>query len=593
MTPPTSGEGTGALTVEHSRQRQLGRATALSAGGTIISRASGLLRLVVIAYALGSSSLADAFNLSNNTPNMIHDLVLGGVLAATFVPVFVERLTRESREVAMESISAVLTVAGVMLVFATVAFILLAPAIIDLYTFGLKNLAERAVAVELLRFFAPQLLFYGAISLMTAVLATQDRFVAAGIVPVINNIVGIIVLASFAALAHTADARVASSHQGLIMLLGIGTTVAVGLQAVALVPSLRRCGVRLHFRFSPRDPAVSMILSMSGWTFAFVVANQVAVFVIMALAKHLGAVSVYTYAFTFFQFPFAIAATSIIAVATPQIARAYTKHDTALVGATFGKATAQVLTVILPAMVGYLLLARPAMTLVLQHGNLGASGAQLTGAVLILFALGLPGFCVFFLATRTFQAMRDSRTTFALYLFENVLNIAVAIALYHRLGAQGLALSYSIAYTLSALGAVYLLRERLGTVGGHSVVRASVRALVLSLLMALVVALVIAVIGTGTGLSGWLRLVVAVAAGIGTYVLGAGIAGIVRTRRSRMRRRHHPEPAVRQTVVPMVNYQRGGAREDRSRNRQRKRPSFVRLRSRGRHFRAARRPPRR
>ncbi|HVB02039.1 MAG TPA: murein biosynthesis integral membrane protein MurJ [Acidimicrobiales bacterium] len=593
MTPPTSGESAGALSIERSRQRQLGRATALSAGGTIVSRVSGLLRLVVIAYALGSSSLADAFNLSNNTPNMIHDLVLGGVLAATFVPVFVERLTHATREEAMDSISAVLTVAGMMLVIATVAFILLAPAIIDLYTFGLKNLAERAVAVELLRFFAPQLLFYGAISLMTAVLATQDRFAAAGIVPVINNVVGIIVLASFAALAHTADAATASSHQGLIMLLGIGTTLAVGLQAFALVPALRRCGVRLRFRFHPGDPAVSMILSMSGWTFAFVVANQVAVFVIMALATHLGAVSVYTYAFTFFQFPFAIAATSIIAVATPQIARAYTKRDTALVGATFGKAVAQVLTVILPSMVGYLLLARPAMTLVLQHGNLGASGAQLTGAVLILFALGLPGFCVFFLATRTFQAMRDTRTTFALYLFENALNIAIAIALYHRLGAQGLALSYSIAYTLSALGAVYLLRERLGTIGGRSVVRSSVRALVLSLLMAVVVALLVAVIGTGTGISGWLRLVVAITAGIGTYVFGAGVAGVLGKRRSRQRQLRRRRPAKRQTVIPIANYQRGEARENRSGNRQLKRLTSIRLRSRGRHFRASRRPPRR
>lgn len=588
MTPPTQSRRAGPAAAPRSRQRQLGRATALSAGGTIISRASGLLRLVVIAYALGSSSLADAFNLSNNTPNMIHDLVLGGVLSATFVPVFVERLSRATREEATESISAVLTISAIMLVVATVAFILLAPAIIDLYTFGLKNLAERAVAVELLRFFAPQLLFYGAISLMTAVLATQDRFAAAGIVPVINNVVGIFVLASFAALAHTADAGTASSHQTLLTFLGIGTTLAVGLQAVALVPSVRRCGLRLNFRFHPSDPAVSMILSMSGWTFAFVVANQVAVFVIMALAVHIGAVSVYTYAFTFFQFPFAIAATSIIAIATPQIARAYTNDDVALVGSRFGRATAQVLTVILPSMVGYLLLARPAMTLVLQHGNLGPAGAKLTGAVLILFALGLPGFCVFFLATRTFQAMRDSRTTFALYVVENALNIGLAIVLFHRLGAQGLALSYSIAYTVSALGAVYLLRERLGTIGGRSVLRATMRAFILSLLMALVVALVVAVIGTGTGVVGWLKLFVAIGAGIGTYVLGAGTAGVVGGVRNRKLARRAPDPVV----VPMSNYQRGSI-ENRRGNRQLKRLAPIGIRSRGRHFRSSRRPPRR
>ncbi len=586
MTPPTDSRRGAPERVQTPRQRQLGRATLLTAGGTIISRFTGLLRLVVIAYALGASNLADAFNLSNNTPNMIHDLVLGGVLSATFVPVFVDRITKSSSKESTDSISAVLTVSFAMLIVATVCFVLLAPAIVDLYTVGLNDLAERSVTVELLRLFAPQLLFYGAISLMTAVLATQDRFVLAGIVPIINNVVGIIVLATFAVLAHTTSAAVASAHQPLIIFLGVGTSLAVGLQACALIPAIRRCGLRLHVRLRPDDPAVSMILSMSGWTFALVLANQVAVFFIMALATHLGGVSVYTYAFTFFQFPFAIAATSIIAIATPDIARAFSNNDIALVGTRFGKATAQVLTLVLPCVVGYLLLGRPAMTLILQHGHLGPSGAKLTGAVLILFALGLPGFCVFFLATRTFQAMRDSRTTFCLYLVENGLNIVLAIALFHPLGVQGLALSYSIAYTVSALGAVYLLRRRLGTVGGRGMLRSSLRAITLSLFMALVVAFVVAVVGVGTGLSGWVRLIFAVIVGVAAYVVGAGVGALFDARRAVTRRRVKQN----QVVVPIANYQRG-TRENRSRDRQLKRLAPVRLRASGRHFRSTRRPP--
>jgi putative peptidoglycan lipid II flippase len=205
---------------------------------------------------------------------------------------------------------------------------------------------------------------------------------------------------------------------------------------------------------------------------------------------------------------------------------------------------------------------------------------------LILFALGLPGFCVFFLATRTFQAMRDSRTTFILYLIENTLNITIAIALYHRLGAQGLALSYSIAYTVSALGAVYILKGRLGTIGGRGVVRSSVRALALSVFMAFVVAFVVAVIGTGTGISGWLRLLVAIGAGIGAYIFGAGVASIAGAKRAAMQRKTERD----RVIVPISNY-RGGSLANRSRDRQLKRLAPVRLRALGRHYRAARRPP--
>ncbi len=583
MTPPTNRPSRAA----HTRQRHLGRSAALSAGGTILSRFTGLLRLIVIAYTLGSANLADAFNLSNNTPNMIHDLVLGGVLAATFVPVFVDRLAKVSRTEAAASISTVLTLSLIVLSIATVLFELLAPAIIDLYTVGLHDLAERAVAVELLRLFAPQLLFYGAISLITAVLATQDRFALAGIVPVINNVVGIVVLASFAALAHTASAQGATQHQSLLIFLGVGTTLGVALQAVALLPSLRRCGLGLHLRFRSGDPAVAMVVSLSSWTLGFVVANQAAVFIVMALAAHLGAVSIYTYAFTFFQMPFAIAATSIIAVATPEIARAHVQGDRSLVGTRFGRATAQVLTVILPATVGYLLLGRAAMTLVLRHGHLSASGAHLTGSVLIDFSLGLPAFCLFFLATRTFQAIHEPRTTFLLYLLENGTNIVLAFVLFHRFGVQGLALSYSIAYTLAAAVAIVLLRKRLGTIGGTAIRQSVLRAVGLSIVMAFVVAFVVAVLGIGSGLGGWVKMALAVIAGLGAYLIGAGVASAIEARRAPK----HAVPAVRNaTVVPMANYQRGSI-ADRNRDRQLKRLAPVRLRARGRYLRSTRRPP--
>ena len=114
----------------------LGAATTYVAVGTLISRVTGLLRILVAIYALGYSTLSDSFNLANNTPNIVHDLVLGGILTATFVPVFVTRLATRSQAEAVESISAVLTLAAGVLVVATLVLCLAAPLIIDLYTIG-------------------------------------------------------------------------------------------------------------------------------------------------------------------------------------------------------------------------------------------------------------------------------------------------------------------------------------------------------------------------------------------------------------------------------------------------------------------------
>ena len=528
------------------RANQLARASLGTASATLLSRLTGLLRLVVLAYALGGAKLADAFNLANNTPNMIHDLVLGGVLASTFVPVFVERLATRSRDEAVESISAVVSLSVVVLVVTTVLFWLAAPAVIDLYTFGKTAPAERAVAVDLLRMFAPQLLCYGAISLMAAILATRDRFVTVGFVPVLNNLVGIAVLLAFAVVGHTATITGVRAHTGLLELLGIGTTAGVALQALALVPSMARAGLRLRFVWRPRDPAVRTIMALSGWTFGFVVANQLAVFIVLALEYHLGPgnVSAYTYAFQFFQFPFGVVAVSVINVASPDLTRAWASGQLATMGRRVGRATRQTLALVLPSTVGYLLLARPIIDLVLRHHALTVGEARTTAEVLVMFALGLPAFCIFLVTIRAFQAMQDTRTAFVLYVLENGTNILAAILLYHVLGVRGLALSYSIAYTVGAAVSLLVLRERLGTIGGRGVLVASLRSLALSLVMAFVVALVSAVLGagTGSGAGGWARLVVTVLAGGAVYLGGAGAASAVRSwQTSRRRGRDHPK----------------------------------------------------
>ncbi len=525
---PPGGPGVG-------RPAQLDRASVFTAAGTLLSRLSGLVRLVVLAGALGGASLATGFNLANNTPNMVHDLVLGGVLAATFVPVFVDRLASRSRDEAVESISAVVTLALVVLVTTSVLLAVLAPQVVGAYTAGAAAASPpaRAVAVELLRWFAPQVFFYGAVSLMSAVLATRDRFAVVGIVPVLNNVVSVGVLVAFAvasrhlAVAGTVPIAAVRHDQGLVTLLGLGTTLGVAVQAVALVPSMRRCGIRLRLVWRPGDPAVRTIVALSGWTFGFVAANQVAVFVVLALEYHLGggSVSAYTYAYQFFVFPFAVVAVSVINVASPDMARSWASGDVTLMGKQFARATRQTLALVLPAAIGYLLLARPAMVLLLQHGAEHHADAELTASVLAMFALGLPGFSVFFLATRAFQAMQDTRTAFVCYALENGTNVLLAFVLYTPLGVRGLALAYSVAYTLAAIVALAVLRERIGRIGGRALLLGAGRAVILSLVMAFSVALASALLGDGTGLVGWAKLVAEVLTGALVYLGGAGAAG--------------------------------------------------------------------
>lgn len=517
------------------RHERLGRVTAYVAAGTLISRVTGLLRILAAVYALGYSSLSDAFNLANNTPNIVHDLVLGGILAATFVPVFVNRLNTRPETEAIDSISSIVTLSGGVLVVATVLFFIGAPFIIDLYTVGSHGpriAAERQVATELLRWFTPQLLAYGAISLMTAVLSTVRRFTVPAFAPILNNVVAIAVLLEFAASTkvHTAGG-VLGDHR-LLVLLGLGTTLGVMAQAAVLVPSLLRCELPVRFRWRPDDPAVREVLRLSGWTFGFVIANQVAVFVVSALAVSIGAatrtatLTAYTYAFTFFQLPFGIIAVSVMATVTPALATRFSDGDLDGFAHQFGLGMRRMLAGIIPASVGYLLLAGPAMSLI-SFGAGGvnrSSGAQLTASLLALLALGLPGYCAYLLAIRAFQAMRDTKTPFMLYLLENGLNVGLAFAFRTSLEAKSLALSLTIAYTVAAVAALFALRIRVGGLGGWAVGRYALRTLLCSVVMAFAVAVALAGVGSDHGAGLLVRVVAGVVAGVVAFGAAAGLA---------------------------------------------------------------------
>src|SRR5271165_394054 len=134
-TPPGSeGSVGGAGGGGYGLSESMRRATAWMAVGTTLSRLSGVGRILALAYALGLTHLADSYNLANTTPNMIYDIVLGGVLSATFIPVFVDRLATRSEREAWRAISSVVTVSLAVLVIACVGLWFVAPLVIGAFT---------------------------------------------------------------------------------------------------------------------------------------------------------------------------------------------------------------------------------------------------------------------------------------------------------------------------------------------------------------------------------------------------------------------------------------------------------------------------
>ena len=494
------------------------------AGGTLVSRLSGLLRILVLAYVLGFSAMADSYNLANTIPNMLFDLILGGIAGATFIPVFVERLALDGERRAWRSISSVLTASVTLLFAATVLVWLVAPQVVQAFTFvhpahgdAAATAVQRGMATTFLRWFTPQIFLYGFIGIATALLNIRRVFAAPAWAPIANNIVCVAVLWWF----HSTSGHSVHSMQSHLNGLAAGTTLGVLIQALILLPSLWRADLgRLRWRWHFREPVVTHIARLGSWSVGIVMANQLSLYVILAMAFGLGGVgpiSAYTYGWAFMQMPYAVIVVSVLNVMSPELAALAAAHETEAFTARLTRGLSRSLTVIVPLTVFFVVMAQPIVAIFLHHAD--ARHPLRVGVALAVLAAGLPGFTLFQISIRALQSLQLAREAFWLYFVENLLTVVIAVLIGQH-SFSGLMASISLAYTLAAIVAMAVLHEK-GIYLLPSLRERDFRITAAwSLVGAMIMALVYNLYNWTTGLGLFARTVVAGGTGVGVVLVG-------------------------------------------------------------------------
>jgi putative peptidoglycan lipid II flippase len=499
--------------------------------GTALSRATGFLRLTAAAAALGAGIVPSAYNTANVTPNIVYELVLGGILTSVFVPVFVEWLDKRGHEEAWALARRVLTLALVSLSVIAAAGMALAPWIMRLYYVGAPartREASIALGAFFLRWFMPQIVFYGVGAVAIGLLNAHRRFAVPMFAPILNNVAVICTFVAFAWL-HSGSVTAATVTPGQRLLLGVGTTLGVVAMTVALWPSLRAIGFRWRPRFDWRDEGVRRLARLAAWVVVYVVANQVAYVVVLVLAgQEASWYTIYSYAFILFQLPYAIFAVSIFTALVPSMSGRWADRDVESLRHLLSRGLRMTAVIVLPATAGYLTLAGPITRLLLRHGQFGAADAATTARTLQAFALGLVFFATFQLLTRTFYSMQDSRTPALVNVVSASVNIGLDVLYVNGLGlgVQGLALGHASTYAFSTLVSLILLRRRLGGIDGtrvaSSVARIAGGALVTAASAWLVARGVARVVDAGSVTGQVAQVAAAVLAGVLAF-LGAAV----------------------------------------------------------------------
>lgn len=507
----------------------LARGAAAITAATALSRATGFVRVVAVAAAMGTTFLANTYQTANTAPNVVFELVAAGVLTSIFVPTFVEYLVRGEREEGWAAANALASVAIVALIGLALVVALFAPLVMRLLTIGVARGALRddeiALGSTFLRLFAPQVVFYGAGMIMTGALQAHRRFALPAIAPIFNNVVVIAVYFTYAAMRSGQSPSVRGITTGETWVLGAGTTLGVVAMTVCLVPQLARLGWRFRFDFSPSHPAVKRGARLGVWALSYAGGYQAGLIVVLVLANRVqGGVAAYQWAYTFFYLPYALFAVPIFSVLFTAMSEHVALGQREGLLARLDEGMRMMSFILIPIAAGMIAIAGPLARLTLDYGVMTQRGAALVARVIAGFVVGLPTYSAFLILTRAYYALGNTKTPALVNAVAVAASSALGTLLFFvlpdRWSVAGLAAGHSLGF---AIGAAVLLRvftSGVGRIGGAGVRRAVVTALGVSAgALAVMVALRLA-LPDGSRFQSLASLVVCAIGGAATYVGG-------------------------------------------------------------------------
>jgi putative peptidoglycan lipid II flippase len=471
--------------VDESDQALLSHSKTMAVA-SLASRITGFLRSVALAAALGvtASRVADSYNIANTLPNMVYELLLGGVLSSVIVPLIVNAQEKDSDHGTAYT-QRLLTLAVTALGLATMIAVMAAPLLAWAYGAGHDQRQLTSVFATLL---LPEIFFYGLGAMFAAILNTRGVFGPPAWAPVLNNVVTIATVAVFALLPSPNDLTASSITTAQVLVLGIGTTLGIALQALFLVPFLLRTGFRWQWRWRAtghETGRMSEVRTLASWVLGYVFISQIGLFVLTRVANNYqGGPTTFVYADLLFQVPYGILGVSLLTALMPRMSRSAARGDPNAVVADLSLGARLSAVALVPISAGLMVLGPSLTTMLFFYGRTSLADARHIGVVLALGAFGLLPFAMVMLQMRVFYANRDARTPTLINVFMVTTKIVLVLIASQTLSGphviESLSVATSTSYVVGAYVGYLLLRRRYGNLGFRTVASTVGRACVAS-----------------------------------------------------------------------------------------------------------------
>ena len=437
----------------------VGRSAGLMTVLTIVSRVTGFIRTWAMAAAIGMSLLSSSYQVANNLPNMLYELVMGGMLVTAFLPVYMGVRREQGREASNEYVGNLLGILLLLLGGISVLGTVFAPGFIWTQSFLSGDGGSMDTAAFMFRFFAIQILFYGLGSVFSGVLNAHRDYFWSTFAPVLNNV---IVIASF--MGFDPVSAQFGEHAGVI-LISLGTTLGVFVQMACQIPALGKHGVHPHIHIDFKDPALRQTITLGIPTLLATVCMFVSTSITNAaalLVQPETGPSVIAYARLWYTLPYALIAASLSTALYTELSHDAQEQDYDSVRTGISSGVAQMLFFLIPFALYLIVFARP-LNMIYCAGKFDESGVALVSEFLIYLALSLPLYGVVVFMQKSFSALLDMKP-YGRYCLYSAIGQAGSVLLFGVVlgyGMPAIALSYVVDYVILVGCSLWWLRRRL------------------------------------------------------------------------------------------------------------------------------------
>jgi len=459
--PPSTPAST-ASTVSPAAEAQPNKISTKAAGivgiAVMCSRVLGLIREQIFAWLFGGGKEMDAFTVAFRTPNLLRDLFAEGALSTAFVTTFSKKIATEGEASAWALARKMATLVSIFMSGIVVLGILIAPVLVSILAPGFAATeGKMELTVQLAQLMYPFILLVSLGALVMGMLNAKNVF---GIPAMASSFFNIGSIVGGVALGYWLDPTFGPKA---LVGLALGTVIGGAMQLGVQLPSLRRVGFTFRPDFNWNDEGVRTILKIMGPAIIAASSVQVNVMVNTWFASWLEDGSAYrlNIAFRLMQLPLGIFGVAIGTVTLPLLSRIAATGDRAEFGTVLGKGMRLAFVLTLPATVGLMMLSRPIISLLYEHGKFSAHATDQAAIALQGYALGLCAYSALKILSPAFYAIDKRRTPMVVSFISIALNAFVnwLFTFQFGWGIRGLALGTGCVAVANFLMLYFLMRR--------------------------------------------------------------------------------------------------------------------------------------